>query len=214
MTRALLLDLDGTLADSLGVMKSIYRRFMEAVGRTPDDAEFDRLNGPPITECIRILKATHGLPQPEAELLARYQALIEEVYGAVPPSPGARELLAAAKTKGWKTGVVTSNGEARTRAWLARAGLADLIDVVVGGDAVARGKPAPDPYLAALARTNCAPTDALAIEDSPQGAASARAAGIPTLALLHNPRHASGWPAGVDFVAGLADARRRIEAGD
>lgn len=214
MTRALLLDLDGTLADSLGVMKSVYRRFMEAVGRTPSDAEFDRLNGPPITECVRILKIARELPQPETELLARYQALIEEVYDAVPPSPGARDLLAAAKAKGWQTGVVTSNGEARTRAWLARAGLDGLVDVVVGGDAVARGKPAPDPYLAALARTNCAPTDALAIEDSPQGAASARAAGIPTLALRHNPRHASGWPAGVDFIAGLAEAQTRIEAGN
>ncbi|MBM3581101.1 MAG: HAD family phosphatase [Alphaproteobacteria bacterium] len=214
-TRALLLDLDGTLADSLDAMKSVYRRFMEGAGLVPSDAEFNRLNGPPIPECIRVLKATHGLPQPEAELLVRYQALIEEVYGAVPPSPGARDLLTTAKTKGWTTGVVTSNGEARTRAWLARAGLDGLVDVVVGGDAVARGKPAPDPYLAALARTSCAPAAALAIEDSPQGAASARAAGIPTLALLRDPKHhLSGWPAGVDFVTSLADARKRIENDD
>jgi HAD superfamily hydrolase (TIGR01509 family) len=214
-TRALLLDLDGTLADSLGVMKSVYERFMEAVGLTPSDDEFDRLNGPPIAECIRILKAAHELPQPETKLLARYQALVEEVYGAVPPSPGARDLLTTAKTKGWTTGVVTSNGEARTRAWLARAGLDGLVDVVVGGDTVARGKPAPDPYLAALARTSCAPAAALAIEDSPQGAASARAAGIPTLALLRDPDHQpSGWPVGVDFVTSLADARKRIETDD
>jgi len=214
MTRTLLLDLDGTLADSLGAMKAVYRRFMESVGLVPSDVEFDSLNGPPIKECVRILKATHGLPQPEAELLALYQALIEEVYGSVPPQAGARTLIEAARARGWTVGVVTSNGETRTRAWLARAGFDGLVDVVVGGDEVARGKPAPDPYLAALARTNCAPADALAIEDSPQGAASARAAGIPTLALARNPRNASGWPVGVDFVASLADARKRIENDD
>jgi HAD superfamily hydrolase (TIGR01509 family) len=148
-------------------MKSVYRRFMEGEGLAPSDAEFDRLNGPPIQECIRILKAAHGLVRSEAELLARYQDLLEKVYATVPPRAGARDLLAAAKARGWTTGVVTSNGEARTRDWLARAHLADLIDVVVGGDAVQRGKPAPDPYLAALKRAKCAAENALAVEDSP-----------------------------------------------
>ena len=213
-TRALLLDLDGTLADSLGVMKIVYRRFMESLGRTPSDAEFDRLNGPPIAECVRIIKDTHALRAPEAELLARYQALVEEVYGTVPPSAGARELLAAAKARGWTTGVVTSNGEARARAWLAGAGLDGSIDLVVGGDTVRRGKPAPDPYLAALARAGVAANAALAVEDSPAGATAARAAGIPTLALLHDPHNTADWPAGVTFVASLAEVQKRIEAED
>lgn len=220
--RALLLDLDGTLADSIGVMKAVYRRFMKSEGLTPTDAEFESLNGPPIAECMRVLMATHALAAPEAELLARYQALVEEVYGSVPPREGARALLAAAKARGWTVGVVTSNGEARTRAWLARAGFDGLVDVVVGGDSVirppsggtARGKPAPDPYLVALKRTECEAENARAVEDSPLGAIAARAAGIPTLALLHDPDKTAGWPAGVTFVASLADVQRRIESGD
>ena len=210
--RALLLDLDGTLADSLGIMKVVYRRFMQGAGRTPTDAEFDRLNGPPIAEGVRILKYIHGLAAPHAELLARYQELIEEVYGTVPPSEGARALLEAAKARGLTVGVVTSNGEARTRAWLARTGLEGLVDVVVGGDAVARGKPAPDPYLAALKRAECEAKNACAVEDSPLGAIAACAAGIPTLALLHDPDKTAGWPAGVTFVASLAEVQKRIEA--
>jgi HAD superfamily hydrolase (TIGR01509 family) len=208
--RALLLDLDGTLADSLGVMKTAYRRFMTGEGLTPTDAEFDRLNGPPIAECVRIVKATHGLAASHGELLARYQALVEDVYGSVPPSEGARALLKAAKARGWTVGVVTSNGEDRTRAWLARAGLDGLVDVVVGGEAVARGKPAPDPYLAALKRAGCAAEDARAVEDSPLGAEAALAAGIPTLALLHGPNKTARWPAGVVFVTSLAAVRERI----
>ena len=210
--KALLLDLDGTLADSLGVMKDVYRRFMTGEGRTPTDAEFNRLNGPTISEGVRVLKLTHGLAAPHAELLARYQALVEEVYMSVMPREGARALLEAAKGRGLTVAVVTSNGETRTRAWLARAGFGGLIDVVVGGDAVARGKPAPDPYLAALKCARCAAADARAVEDSPQGAIAARAAGIATLALASD-RHGPGtWPAGVIFVASLADVQRRIES--
>lgn len=210
--RALLLDLDGTLADSLGVMKTVYRRFMQGEGRAPTDAEFDRLNGPPLAEGVRILKYIHGLAAPLAELLARYQTLIEEVYGTVPPSAGAHALLEVAKARGLTVGVVTSNGEARTRAWLAQAGLDGLVDVVVGSEAVARGKPAPGPYLVALKQLDRAPEAARAVEDSPLGAAAARAAGIPTFALLHDPKKTSGWPAGVTFVTSLADVQKRIEA--
>ncbi|MEK7245708.1 MAG: HAD family phosphatase, partial [Pseudomonadota bacterium] len=210
--RALLLDLDGTLADSLGVMKVVYRRFMQEEGLTPTDAEFDRLNGPTLAEGVRILKHIHGMAAPEAELLARYQALVEEVYGSVPPSAGARALLEAAKVRGLTVGVVTSNGEARTRAWLARTGLDGLVDVVVGSESVARGKPAPDPYRLALKRAGVAAETALAVEDSPLGAKAARTAGIPTFALLHDPDKTAGWPAGVTFVTNLADVQQRIEA--
>ena len=218
--RALLLDLDGTLADSLGVMKDVYRRFMGGEGRTPADAEFDRLNGPPLAEGVRILKDAHRLTAPHAELLARYRALVEEVYGSVPPRAGARDLLESAKARGWTVGVVTSNGEARTRAWLARARLDDLVDVVVGGDSIirpphggtARGKPAPDPYLAALKLAGCKAENGLAVEDSPQGAEAARAAGIPTLALTPDSEKTAGWPAGVAFVANLAAVQKKIES--
>ncbi len=210
--RALLLDLDGTLVDSLGVMKDVYVRFMKSCGRKGSDAEFDRLNGPPLDEVVRILKETHGLEAPLEDLRARYHGMADAVYLGAQPAPDARALLESAKKRGWTTGVVTSNTEARTRAWLARAGLDGLIDVVVGGDAVARGKPAPDPYALALKRAKCAADMALVVEDSAQGAAAALAAGIATLALAHDPNKPPDWPQGVTVVADLAAVRRRLES--
>ena len=215
--RALLLDLDGTLADSLGVMKTVYRQFMESRGLTPTDDEFDRLNGPPIAECIRILKDTHQIIATHTDLMARYQALIEKAYSAVLPYPDARALMEGAIARGCKIGIVTSNNMARTRDWLERTTLEPLVDAVIASDKIergkiARGKPAPDPYLAALAHFDCPPEAARAVEDSPLGATSACAAGIPTFALLHNPKNTAGWPQGVTFVASLADVQKRIEA--
>lgn len=56
--------------------------------------------------------------------------------------------------------------------------------VLAGGD-YPREKPAPDPYLAALDRFGIGPGDAVAVEDSERGLASARAAGIPCI-VVHN----------------------------
>ncbi len=52
---------------------------------------------------------------------------------------------------------------------------------VVTGDEVSRGKPDPEPYLTAAERLGVEPAACVAIEDSPTGIASARAAGVPTL---------------------------------
>ena len=50
--------------------------------------------------------------------------------------------------------------------------------MTIAGDEVAHGKPAPDPYLAAAAALGVEPGACIALEDSPTGAASARAAGM------------------------------------
>jgi len=77
---------------------------------------------------------------------------------------------------------------------LNRAGVRQLFVALVGADDVLHGKPAPDPFLAALgainAHTGCdlAPADCLVIEDSPLGIAAARAAGMHCLGVAtHHP---------------------------
>lgn len=187
--RCLLLDLDGTLADSLGVMRRAYGRFLSDHDRIPDDAEFLALNGPPLAEVVRRLALTHAIPGAQADLLSRYEATIDGLYRTVPPNPGGPALLASAKAAGVTVGIVTSNSRRRTMDWLEATGLAALVDFVVGAEDAGRGKPFPDPYLAALARGGCGAEEAVAIEDSPQGVAAASGAGIPTLQLAPDQAH-------------------------
>ncbi|HXC41640.1 MAG TPA: HAD family phosphatase [Burkholderiales bacterium] len=181
--RAILLDLDGTLADSLQVMRLAYRAFLAQFGAPHSDAEFDSLNGPPLAEVVRRLKATHTLPGEAPALLENYFAIIDRTYAEVLPSPGAKALLQKAKRNHCTVGVVTSNSALRTRAWLSAAGLADLVDFVVAGEDVAQGKPHPEAYARAATKAGCALADIVAVEDSPQGATSALAAGLKTFML-------------------------------
>ncbi len=202
--RALLLDLDGTLADSLQVMRRVYARFLGDFGRADSDAEFDSLNGPPLAEVVATLRRTHGLTPPAAQLLDRYRGLIDDHYRMVAAAEGAAALFAQARRHGWRVAVVTSNDRDRTLRWLDGVGLA--ADLVVAGEDVSEGKPSPQPYLLALSRLGCDADGSVAVEDSAAGIRGALAAGVET--------HALGWeqpPPGALALARLSDLLPRLE---
>ncbi len=180
--RALLLDLDGTLLDSLPALRSVYDAFLTARGATPTDAEFAELNGPPLPEIVRRLAARHGFGEPLPALEAEYAAAVADAYATRTEAfPGARTLLWTARRHGLRVTLVTGCPEVLARSILRRLGLESLVWAVVDSHAVPAGKPAGDIYRLALARAEVDAPDALAVEDAPNGLAAARAAGVPVL---------------------------------
>jgi HAD superfamily hydrolase (TIGR01509 family) len=200
--RALLLDFDGTLADSLSAMRRVYGRFVTQLGGTPSDDEFDALNGPPLRDVVESLCRTHGGRAHEPRDRQSYERLIDEELRNVTPNLGIERLLDAAAERSIRCGIVTSGNANLVEAWLDARELGDRCALLVSSDDVANGKPSPEPYLAALEKLGVSPADAVAIEDSPAGVASATAAGIPT---LHLTAGAKCGPA-VARISGLVDA--------
>ena len=182
-SKGLFVDLDGTLADSLPVMRLAYAAFLNRFGKVGSDAEFDRLNGPTLAYIVASLAENHGLPLPADELIAVYRDTIRSAYKDVSPHAGAKELLETATGVGLKICVVTSNSGDLAWTWLRHVGLREMVDAVVAGNEVSRGKPHPTPYLLALAKTSCLAEESLAVEDSIMGVRSALAAGIQTFFL-------------------------------
>lgn len=112
--------------------------------------------------------------------------VVARVQQAVPWQPGARELLVALRADGLACALVTMPDVRFVEPILAQLPPGTFAEVVTG-DAVARGKPHPDPYLLAAERLGLPPEDCLAIEDSDPGTRSATAAaGCPTLVV---PNH-------------------------
>jgi beta-phosphoglucomutase-like phosphatase (HAD superfamily) len=74
--------------------------------------------------------------------------------------------------------VATSTRRTRACAKLERVALLSRFAALVGGDEIARGKPAPDIFLEAAARLGVQPADCLVLEDSAPGLAGAIAAGM------------------------------------
>jgi len=202
----LFIDLDGTLADSLRVMRRTYAAFLRQFAVTATDAEFDSLNGPPLRTVVATLKSTHGLPGSEGELLVLYNALLVREYERVEAYEGAEELLSGVRRAGWSTCVVTSSNETLTHGWLMRVGLRHHIDEIVGSERSGRGKPHPDPYLFALQALGCSASASFALEDSRQGAMAAVAAGLRTL-VIRTPVEGANWPAVEAHCRNLTEVR-------
>lgn len=176
--RAAFFDLDGTIADSIGLMRQVYRRFVTSLGGSPSDEEFDRMNGVPLGRVLDLLVEAHGIDAPAENLLARYHGVIDEAYLQVMPFAEAKPVLEELHRRGWYLALVTSNGRERSSAWLGRHGLSAWFDTLVCAEDVTHGKPHPEPFLTALRRSGLAAGQAFAIDDAPLGIESAIAAGI------------------------------------
>lgn len=187
-SKALLLDLDGTIADSLPVLYAIYEEFLAKYDRQASPEEFDSLNGVPLKKSIETLKNRHALPLSADELFGVYTQELDSLYERVLPSEGVEEALQAALNNQVLIAVVTSSLQVHAQAWLQRRDLERYMSLVIGGDNVKNGKPHPEPYLTASQRLQCEPGRCIAVEDSRLGLQSAIAAG--TRAFLYQPEHA------------------------
>lgn len=188
MLEAVIFDFDGVVLDSETPEFESHRRIYER-------------HGVPLTVeewCDQIGVYTEGGDRRWFVHLCERStsAMTEEAYHAerrrlfnelVPraPMPGIRELLlelGAARVPA----AIASTSPAR---WVvpaaSRIGVAPLFNAIVSGDDVARRKPAPDVYLEAARRVGADPRRSVAIEDSGPGIASARAAGMRTVAIPH-----------------------------
>jgi HAD superfamily hydrolase (TIGR01509 family) len=112
---------------------------------------------------------------------ARYTAFIGS--GALPGRPGIARISREAHAAGWRLAVASTSAEPSVRAVLEHAVGGEMAEhvAVFAGDVVPRKKPAPDIYLLALRELGADPADVVVVEDSSNGLAAARAAGLATL---------------------------------
>lgn len=92
--------------------------------------------------------------------------------------PGAERLLKLLKQKGVKMGLASGSSLDKVMQNLEAVGATNFFDIIVGGDEVKNGKPAPDIFLLAAKRLGATPSDCYVLEDSPNGVKSAVAAGM------------------------------------
>ena len=175
----ILLDLDGTVIDSVALIRESHRHAVRTV--LGQDWEDDRLVanvGRPLIEQMAVFA-----PDRADELYAVYRewnhANTAALLLAYPEIPDAlRELRDAGRT----LGIVTSKSrDAVDLAWGVLPGLAGLFGVVMAAEDSARHKPAPDPVLGALERLGASPEGACYVGDSPFDIESGRAAGVVTI---------------------------------
>jgi HAD superfamily hydrolase (TIGR01509 family) len=183
--KAVIFDIDGTIVDNMHLHAEAFSVFAARHGLPPLTGEDRaRLDGRRNSEIFPIL-FKRVVPREEWQ---QYEHEKESLYrelsrGRLLPMKGLRPLIARLRESGIAMALATSAPEPNVTHTLSELGLADAFPVIVRGDEVPRGKPAPDVFLEAARRLNVAPADCLVFEDAPMGIEAAHSAGMPVVAL-------------------------------
>ncbi len=184
MLRAILFDLDGTLADTERQCAESVARALARLGRAITTAERDFVIGHGWNEIHAELVRGGALAVSKAELIAlagrERELLVEEQGLAV--LPGAIELVRAAATE-LAIAVVSGSSRSEIAVSLRSLGIDGLIPRYVGAEDVPRGKPSPEGFLLGARHLGVAPYETVVIEDSNAGVAAGLAAGMTVVAV-------------------------------
>jgi HAD superfamily hydrolase (TIGR01509 family) len=181
-----LFDMDGLLVDTEPLWFETEAEVMGRLGAPWTKQDQEQLLGGSMDNTVGYLLARAARPVPPADV-ARWMTegmLSRAAEGRVIIRPGARELLNEVAATGIPYALVTGSQRPFTEAVLASTGF--RFPVTVTGDDVTRTKPDPEPYLLAAKLLDADPEQCVALEDSPNGVASATGAGclvvaVPTL---------------------------------
>jgi phosphoglycolate phosphatase len=182
MTRTLLLDLDGTLVDSVPDLAATLNRLMAARGLAPfSRAEVTAMVGDGAAVLLARAFAARG-GTPDGPALAEFVAdYTENAAVETRPFPGVESGLAALAASGWRLAVCTNKPERPARVLLDALGLAGYFAAIGGGDSFPVRKPDPGHLLATLAAAGGAPSRAVMAGDHHNDVLAAAGAGVPSI---------------------------------
>ena len=181
--RAVLWDLDGTLADSREFHWQSWRETMAAEGVDVTEALFAASFGQRNDAIIPKWMGARATPDVVRALgdakEARYRELVERE--GLDPLPGARDWVRRLHDDGWRQAIASSAPKQNVQLMARILGLAPYLEALVGAEDVRRGKPDPDVFLTAAAALGVPPDRCIVVEDAAAGVEAARRAGMPCI---------------------------------
>lgn len=194
--RAAIVDLDGTMVDTLGDFDVALNQTLKDLGRPAvTRADIERMVGKGSAHLIRSALLHGGLSADEAagvqpDAWTRYQAhylTINGQHSAV--YPGVIEGLTALRARGLPLACLTNKPLGFARPLLQAKGLAGFFAHVFGGDSFERSKPDPLPLLKTCEALGTPPAQTLMVGDSQNDGIAARAAGCPVVLVTYGYNH-------------------------
>lgn len=170
-----LFDLDGTLADTIGLIIASYEHALDSViGEGRSEEQIRRWIGQPLLRTFEETSLEHAVELDRVYRewnLANHDALIR-------PYAGVSALLRELAEAGARTGVVTSKRRSTAEKTMSAVGLTGLIDLVGGMEDTERHKPDPAPLLAGLRMMGADAAEAVYVGDAVVDVQAAQAAGM------------------------------------
>ena len=193
--KMILIDVDGTLVDSVPDLAYCVDEMMQQLGREPwgEDAVRDWVGNGVERLVRRALTGTLD-GEPGDEEFERAYPLFLELYAQNTSQrstlyPGVREGLDYMQSQGYRLGCVTNKAAQFTIPLLKDLGIFDRFGIVVSGDTLPVKKPDPQPLLHAAAHFAVRPEDSLMLGDSKSDVTAARAAGFQIVCMSYGYNH-------------------------
>jgi len=178
--RAVLWDLDGTLADSGEFHWRAWRDTMAAAGEPITHAQFlasfGQRNDAILTKWLGDRADAARCREIGDAKEALYRRLIQAE--GIAPLPGAAEWVARLHARGWRQAIASSAPRANVEVMADVLGLRAAMGALVSAEDVPRGKPEPDVFLAAAAKLDSPPNRCVVVEDADAGIEAAHRAGM------------------------------------
>ena len=200
MLTNVIFDMDGVVVDSHAAHIRTWKTFLRSVGKHVTDADLTFVRqGRKKQEILRFFLGE--LPDEKVEAYCHVKDVLfrREMHG-IKMLPGVRDLLDDLKRSAVPTALASCGGSARVHDLLFLLQLREYFTVVVTGDEIKLGKPAPDIFHKAARQMRVHPAESIVFEDSVSGIRGAKAAGMKCVAIADRPGTAPLVQAGADYV--------------
>jgi len=191
MTRSVIFDLDGTLADTSGDLLAAANACFKDLGLCdllgPDDAGTALRGG---RAMLRLgFSRVSGFGEDEVD--AQYQPLLEHYARDLDTHtvmyPGAMDAVSALKTAGYAVGICTNKPEALAEDLMTRLGVRDAFGALLGADSLPVRKPDPLHLTETVRRLGCDPLQTVLVGDTKTDRDTSRNAGVPSILVTFGP---------------------------
>jgi HAD superfamily hydrolase (TIGR01509 family) len=184
MLSAVIFDLDGLLADSEPWWNQIDAKLLADYGVKYCGEYHQNVVGVSYRVAVEFYKKAFGLSVPTEEMMRRRGEIATEFFAnRVGLFPNVKEVLEELRQMKLHLAVATSSVSASARPFLDQHQLTGFFEVIVTGEEVERGKPAPDIYLCAAQKLGIPADTCLVVEDALPGVAAAKAANMRVAAI-------------------------------
>ena len=182
--KAVIFDLDGTLVDSMWMWKAIDIEYLGRFGLDLPPSLQKDIEGMSFSETAVYFKETFQIPDTLEEIKATWNRMAYDKYTKeVPLKKGVQKFLDYCKENGILLGIATSNSRELVDATLKALNIKEYFACVMTACEVAKGKPAPDIYLAVAEKLQAEPSRCLVFEDIEMGIMAGKNAGMEVCAV-------------------------------
>lgn len=212
--KGVIFDLDGLLIDSEEFHYSAWVKVLRPLGVNFSKKEYSDYAGKQIDAAADELITKNNLKISRKNLVAQRKNAVIGIFenNYINLMPYAKEALEFFNNgKKIKVGLASGSASKMVELKLKSAGIYEMFSVIVGGDDVENGKPAPDIYLLAVEMLKLNPIECLALEDTQSGVEAAKSAGLFCFAIPNEYTHAQNFSKADEVFESLKEATDYIK---